>query len=215
MSHALWRRQAMYPPAPSRCCSELTCIRSDVWVCLISEIFPSKQKCCRNLWCSSSPQHVLVQEAGQPSLRFITRQDQCTRHYFQTTSFSFLVKSLKMIVSSILASAAVPDHNFIVKTIPVLSLVLPLGFIFSQSGMTSAFKQHPLSSCLFSWQIFRIWKMSMTREVERGENPFHLKFFNIFSKSPCTGSQNTINALSNCRSLTGCRRYDYKEFNDH
>lgn len=105
--------------------------------------------------------------------------------------FFFLVKSLKMIVSSILASAPLPDHNFIVKTIPVLSHVLPLGFIFSQSGMTSAFKQHPLSSCLFSWQIFRIWKMSMTGEVKRGKNPFHLKFFNIFSKSPCTGSRNT------------------------
>lgn len=105
--------------------------------------------------------------------------------------FFFLVKSLKMIVSSILASAPLPDHNFIVKTIPVLSHVLPLGFIFSQSGMTSAFKQHPLSSCLFSWQIFRIWKMSMTGEVKRGKTPFHLKFFNIFSKSPCTGSRNT------------------------
>lgn len=49
-----------------------------------------------------------------------------------------------MIVSSILASAPVPDHNFIVKSILALRLVLPLGLIFPQSGMTSAFKQHSL-----------------------------------------------------------------------
>lgn len=89
-------------------------------------------------------QHVLVQEAGQLSFCSITRQDRCIRHHIQTAFFPLRGKSLKMIVSSILASAAVPDHSFLVKTIPVLSLVLPLGFIFSQSGMTSAFKQHPL-----------------------------------------------------------------------
>lgn len=157
-------------------------------------------------------QHMLVQEAGQPSFCFITRQDQCIRHLVQTTSFSLFVKSLKMVVSSILTSAAVPDHNFMVKTIPVLSLVLPLGFVFSQSGMTSAFKQHSLRAAFFSWQIFRIWKMSMTGEVKRGKNPFHLKFY-IFQKAPAQAV--TINTLPNCRSLTGCRRYDYIEFNDH
>ena len=56
-----------------------------------------------------------------------------------------------MIVSSVLASAAVPDHNFIFKAIPILSLVLPLGLMFAQSGMTSAFKWHPLrAGCLSS-----------------------------------------------------------------
>lgn len=56
-----------------------------------------------------------------------------------------------MIVSSVLASAAVPDHHFVFKTIPILSLVLPFGLIFAQSGVTSAFKQHPLrAGCLSS-----------------------------------------------------------------
>lgn len=55
--------------------------------------------------------------------------------------------------------------------------------------------------------------MSMTGEVERGKNPFHLKFYNIFQKTPAQAV--TINALPNCRSLTECKRYDYQEFNDH
>lgn len=62
-----------------------------------------------------------------------------------------------MIVSSVLASAAGPDHNLTFKTIPVFSLVLPLGLIFAQSGVTSAFKQPPRrAGCLSSRQIFRV-----------------------------------------------------------
>jgi len=56
-----------------------------------------------------------------------------------------------MIVLYALASAAVPDHNLIFKTIPILSLVLPLGLILAQSGMTSALKWDPLrAGCLSS-----------------------------------------------------------------
>lgn len=89
-----------------------------------------------------------------------------------------------MIVSSVLASAAVPDHNLIFKTIPILSLVLPLGLIFAQSGMTSAFMQHPLrAGCFSSWQIFRIWKRSMTGEMGRGKKkPFTWNFKLSFKK---------------------------------
>lgn len=51
------------------------CIKSDVWLCLIPEIVPPKEKCCRNLGCfvhawvqPAVTQHVSVQVAGQSSL---------------------------------------------------------------------------------------------------------------------------------------------------
>lgn len=122
-------------------------------------------------------QHVLVQRQGSPPSGLLPGT------LSRPPVFSLLVKSLKMIVSLILSSSAMPDHNFIVKTIPVLSLVLPLGFIFSQSGMTSAFKQQPLRAA-FSSDKFSGFEKWVWQEKSRKEKPpFTWNFIIFFQKA--------------------------------